>query len=63
MVVLLTVDHSGDNIKNNEMEGHVARLRDRRDVYKVLVGRPDRKTPLERSKCNGRIILKWTFEK
>ena len=51
MVVLLTVYYSGDKIKNNEMEGHVASLGDRRGLYKVLVGRADRKTPLGRPKC------------
>jgi len=51
MVVLLTVYYSDDNIKNNVMEGHVARLGNRRDVQRILVGRPDRKIPLGRPKC------------
>jgi len=50
-MVVLTVYYLGDYIKNNEMEGHVARLGDRRGVYKVLVGRPDGKTPLGRPTC------------
>jgi hypothetical protein len=29
LVVLLTIYYSGDNIKNNEMEGYVSRLGDR----------------------------------
>jgi hypothetical protein len=30
--------------------GHVARVVDRRGAYRVLVGRPEEKGPLERSK-------------
>jgi len=31
--------------------GHVARLRDRRGVYRVLVGKPEGKRPLGRPRC------------
>jgi hypothetical protein len=30
---------------------HVARIRDRRIAYRVLVGRPERKRPLGRLRC------------
>jgi len=33
--------------------GHVARMGERRDVYRVLVGKPEGKRPL------GRLRLKW----
>jgi hypothetical protein len=36
-------------IKSRRMRwaGHVARMVDRRDAYRVLVGRPEKKGPLE----------------
>jgi hypothetical protein len=39
--------------------GHVARMGEHRNVYRVLVGKPDGKRPLERQRC--RIIgeLLW----
>ena len=39
------------------LAGHVARMRGRRGVYRVLVGKPEGKRPL------GRIILRWIFGK
>jgi len=33
-------------------------MRDRRDAYRILVGKPERKSPLGRPDVNGRIILK-----
>jgi len=38
--------------------GHVARMGDMRGVYRVLVGTPERKRPVDR-----RIILRWIFRK
>jgi hypothetical protein len=37
--------------------GYVARVRDRRGAYRVLVGRPEVKRPLGRSGIDGRVIL------
>jgi hypothetical protein len=31
----------GDTIEKNEMAGHVARMAERRGVYRVLVGKPE----------------------
>jgi hypothetical protein len=42
--------------------GHVARMEDSRGVYRVLVGKPAGKRPLERLSVVGRIILKWIFK-
>ena len=42
---------------------HVARIRKRKGVHRVLVGKSERKTLLGRSRCDGRIILKWFFRK
>jgi len=33
------------------LAGHVARMGERRGVYKVLVGKPEGKRPLERPRC------------
>jgi hypothetical protein len=35
-------------VKANEVAGHVARVGEERKVYKVLVGKPEGKKPLER---------------
>jgi hypothetical protein len=43
--------------------GHVARLGERRDAYRILVEKPDRKKPLGRPGVNGSIILKRIFKK
>jgi hypothetical protein len=40
-------------IKSRRMRwaGHVARMGEGRNVYRVLVGKPERKRPLERPRC------------
>jgi hypothetical protein len=32
-------------------------------VYRVLVGKPERKRPLGRPEVDGRIILRWILRK
>ena len=34
---------------------------ERRGVYRVLVGKPERKRPLGRPGIDGNIILRWIF--
>ncbi|KAJ4427706.1 hypothetical protein ANN_25358 [Periplaneta americana] len=48
------------NIKSRRLRwaGHVARMDESRNAYRVLVGRPDRKRPLGRPRRSGKIILK-----
>jgi hypothetical protein len=48
-------------IKQRKMRwmGHVARMGEMRNAYKILVGKPKRKRPLGRTKRKGRIILEW----
>ena len=41
----------------------VARMRERRGLYRVLVGKPEGKRPLGDPSVDGRIILKWLFRK
>jgi len=43
--------------------GHVARLGKRREVCKILVGKPEEKRPLGRPRIDGRIIIIWIFRK
>jgi hypothetical protein len=43
--------------------GHVARIGDKRDAYRVFMGKPEGKGHLEISGVYQRIILKWIFEK
>jgi len=42
-------------------EGHVARMGERRGVYRVLVGKPEGKRPLGRIVVDGRILIRWIF--
>ena len=43
--------------------GHVARMGERRDVYRVLVGKPEGKRPLGRPRRRWGIIIRWVFRK
>jgi hypothetical protein len=36
---------------------------ERRGAYRALVGIPEGRRPLERPRVDGRIILKWIFER
>jgi hypothetical protein len=41
--------------------GHVARMGEKRNAYRLLVGKTEGKRPLGRSKVGGWIILRWIF--
>jgi hypothetical protein len=43
--------------------GHVARIGEKRNAYMVLVGRPEGKRPLGRSRRRGWTILKWILDR
>jgi hypothetical protein len=42
--------------------GHVARIRERRAVYRILVGKPDGTRQFGCSSVGCRVILKWIFK-
>jgi hypothetical protein len=48
MICFLTQYYSGVQNEKKRWEGHVAYMRERRDVYRVLVGKPEGKRPLGR---------------
>jgi len=52
-------------IKSRKMRwaGHVARMGERRGVYRVLVGKPEERDLLEDPSLHGRIMLRWIFRK
>jgi hypothetical protein len=47
-------------IEKNEMGGACSTYWERRGAYRVLEGKPERKSPLGRPR---RIILRWIFRK
>jgi hypothetical protein len=50
-------------IKSQRMRwaGHVARMKEERELYKVLVGKIEGKIRLEGRGADGRMGSKWTF--
>jgi len=48
-------------IKSRRMRwaGHMARMGEERGVYRVLLGKPEGKRPLENLGVDGWIILEW----
>jgi hypothetical protein len=47
-------------MEKNEMSGACSNYGERRGAYRVLEGKPEGKSPLERPR---RIILRWIFRK
>ena len=63
--MLCTLHHTlfGDQIKKLGQARHVARTGKRRGAYKVLVGKLTEGDHSDEADVDGRIILKWIFEK
>jgi hypothetical protein len=49
--------------KRMRWAGYIARMRERRVIYRVLVGKPEGKDHLGDPGLKGRIILRWIFRK
>jgi hypothetical protein len=60
---LLIILYSGDEIPMNKWAGYMARSRESRGLYRVLVGRTEGKRTLGRTRRRKRIILKCIFKK
>jgi hypothetical protein len=43
--------------------GHVARIGEKRNAYKIFVGKPEGKRPLRTLHVGGRIILRWIIDR
>jgi hypothetical protein len=41
----------------------IAGMTEKKNTCRILLGKPERKSPLGRPRCDGRIILKWILEK
>jgi hypothetical protein len=52
-------------IKSRRMRwaGHVAQIGEKRNAYRILVGKPEGRRSLEQQDQGERIILKWILEK
>jgi hypothetical protein len=48
-------------MKESEWAGHVASVGERRRLYRVLVGKPEGKRPLEKPRLRWGIGSRWTF--
>jgi hypothetical protein len=59
---LLTKYCSGDQIEKNEMGGECSTYGERRDVYRVLVGKPEGKRPLKRPRCRWEDNIKMDLQ-
>jgi hypothetical protein len=52
-------------IKSRRMiwAGHVARMGEKRNAYRILVGKPEGKSPLRNQDVGGWTILKWILDR
>jgi hypothetical protein len=51
--------------KSNRIKwaGHVARMGENRNAYRILVGKPEGKRPLGRPRCKREDNIEWISEK
>jgi len=59
---LLFTKYSDDLPRRNRWAGHVARIGDRRVSCRVLVGRPEEKRPIERSRVRSKDDIKMDLQ-
>jgi hypothetical protein len=48
-------------LRRMRLVGHVARMGKKRNVYRLMVGKPEGKGPLKGQEVGGWIILRWIF--
>jgi hypothetical protein len=48
-------------VEEDEVGGHVASMREKRNMYSLLFGKPGGKKPLGRPRCTWIGNIKWTF--
>jgi hypothetical protein len=60
--VLLTHYCAGDKIRKMGWAGHVARMGEGRDVYRVSVGKPEGKIPMGRPRCRWEDNIKMDLQ-
>ena len=58
IAVVLTKYYSDDQIKNNGMRGACSTYGERKDAYKILVGKRDGKRPLIDQEDNTKTVFK-----
>jgi hypothetical protein len=49
-------------MNEDEISGHVARMRDIKNPYRILVGKPEGKNHLQDLGVDGKMILKWILQ-
>jgi hypothetical protein len=54
---------SFSNSRRMIQAGYVARMGEKKNAYRVLVGNPERKRPLEDLDVDGRTLLRFILEK
>jgi hypothetical protein len=52
-----------DKTEKNEMGGACSMYGEERDVYRVLVGKPEGKRPLGRPRCRWEVNIRWILRK
>jgi hypothetical protein len=55
--------HLGNQIKKTEIGRACSTYGERRGAHRVLGGKPEGRRPLGRAGMDGRIILKWIFQR
>ena len=59
---MLTQNCKGDYVERNKFGGSVTHMVDRRAIYKVLMGKPEGKRPLERPRCRWEDNIKMELK-
>ena len=62
LIVFLAPDYWNDQIKEDEVGGTLACMRETKNEHRVLVGNSEVRDQLENMSVDGRMILKWIKE-